>query len=71
MPENNENEKEFDVINDCDAPTYYMVCFSFLIGIVYFSIAVDDLSFVFGMIAACSESLLNFVLPGSFFVSAC
>ena len=58
-------------MNDCDAPTYYFVCFTSLVGIIIAAIAVDDLSFVFGMIAACSESLLNFVLPGSFFLSAC
>lgn len=32
------------------------------------SINIDDLTLVFGMIAAFSESTLNFVFPGSFFL---
>jgi len=34
------------------------------------ALALDDLSLIFGMIAAFSESMLNFVLPGLFFLTA-
>lgn len=63
-------EKEIDVINDCDNTTYYGVCFTFLGATVGAALILEDLSLVFGMIAAFSESMLNFVLPGLFFLSA-
>jgi len=61
--------KEVDVINDCDNKTYYGVCFGFLAAVVGAALALDDLSLIFGMIAAFSESMLNFVLPGLFFLT--
>ena len=36
--------------------------------IVSMAILIDDLTVIFGMIAAFSESMLNFVFPGSFFL---
>ena len=35
-----------------------------------FAILIDDLSFVFGMFAAFSECLLDFILPGFIFLAA-
>lgn len=64
-----ELEKEVDVINDCDNKTYYGVCFTFLGATVAAALILDDLSLIFGMIAAFSESMLNFVLPGLFFLT--
>lgn len=64
-----EMEKEVDVINDCDNKTYYGVCFCFLGAVVAAALCLDDLSLIFGMIAAFSESMLNFVLPGLFFLT--
>jgi hypothetical protein len=57
-----------DVINDCDSKTYYAVVFGFILLIVSMAIVIDDLTVIFGMIAAFSESMLNFVFPGSFFL---
>jgi len=65
-----ESSWSIDVVNDCDDKTYYGVCFGFLSCIVISAIMLDDLSFIFGMIAAFSESMLNFVLPGLFFLTA-
>jgi hypothetical protein len=47
-----------------------MVCFTYLLGIVGGALAVNDLNFIFGMIAAFNESNLNFVFPGVFFLKA-
>ena len=33
------------------------------------ALVINDLSLIFGMIAAFSESMLNFILPGLFFYS--
>lgn len=63
------DDNEIDVINDCDSKTYYGVTFTFLFCIVSAALALDDLSLIFGMIAAFSESMLNFVLPGLFFLT--
>merc|ERR1712086_763613 len=61
-------EKQIDVINDCDDETYYSVCFCFISFLIIGAINIDDLTFIFGMIAAFSESMLNFVFPGLFFL---
>lgn len=37
--------------------------------IVLAALVIDDLSLIFGLIAAFSESMLNFILPGLFFLS--
>ena len=57
-----------DVVALTPDRTYYSVCLGFLTAIIISSILIDDLTIVFGMIAACSESLLNFVFPGMFFI---
>jgi len=49
--------------------TYYGVCFGFLGCVIAAALCLDDLSLIFGMIAAFSESMLNFVLPGLFFLT--
>ena len=58
-----------DVINDCDDYTYYAVTISYLLAIVVAAVYIDDLTLVFGFIAAFSESMFNFVFPGLFFLS--
>jgi hypothetical protein len=61
---------QVDVINDCDDKTYYGVVFGFLGCIIAAALTINDLSLIFGMIAAFSESMLNFILPGLFFLNA-
>ena len=39
-----------------------------MVAVVIASIYIDDLTVVFGIIAAFSESILNFVFPGLFFL---
>ena len=58
----------FDVIHDTDSATYYWVCIVFTCLIVGMSILIDDLTIIFGVIAAFSETMLNFVFPGLFFI---
>lgn len=60
---------QYDVINDCDDFTYYSVVFGFLAAIVAAAFVINDLSLIFGLIAAFSESMLNFILPGLFFLN--
>ena len=62
--------QRIDVIGDCDDKTYYTVCGFYTMMTILVSIYVDDLSFVFGLIAAFSESILNFVFPGIIFLLA-
>ena len=62
------DDEPIDVVALTSDRTYYGVCFTFLTAIIISAILIDDLTFVFGMIAACSESLLNFVFPGLFFI---
>tara|TARA_B110000285_G_C15091790_1_gene599517 strand:+ start:1401 stop:1697 length:297 start_codon:yes stop_codon:yes gene_type:complete len=61
--------EQVDVINDCDNLTYYSVVFGFLGCICAAALTINDLSLIFGMIAAFSESMLNFILPGLFFLN--
>jgi hypothetical protein len=65
-----EPSKQFDPLLECETKTYYIVCFTYLAGIVAGALAVNDLNFIFGMIAAFNESNLNFVFPGIFFLKA-
>ena len=51
----------------CDDKTYYFVVFIFLGCIIVAALSINDLSLIFGMIAAFSESMLNFILPGMFY----
>jgi hypothetical protein len=62
-------DDEIDVMNECDDKTYYIVTFAFLFAICAAALSLDDLSLIFGMIAAFSESMLNFVLPGLFYMT--
>ena len=62
-----EDDDPIDVVALSSDFTYYSVCFLFLSSIIASAILIDDLTIVFGMIAAWSESLLNFVFPGLFF----
>ena len=57
-----------DVIQDCDVFSYYMVCVVYISLIVISAIFIDDLTLVFGLIGAFSETMLNFVFPGLFFL---
>lgn len=56
-----------DVIKDTDSRTYITVCFIFGTCAIIASIMIDDLTLVFGFIAAFSETMLNFVFPGLFY----
>ena len=56
-------EKEIAVCEDTDPATYYSVCCGYLLAIVATALAIDDLTFIFGIVAAISESMLNFILP--------
>jgi len=64
-----ENTGQIDVIGECNDKTYYSVVFIFLGCIITAALCINDLSLIFGMIAAFSESMLNFILPGLFFLS--
>jgi amino acid permease len=57
-------EPTMDVINETDTRTYTLVCVSFGFSAILSSIFIDDLTLVFGFIAAFSETMLNFVFPG-------
>jgi hypothetical protein len=59
-----------DVITETDSRTYVSVCFIFGASAIVASILIDDLSLVFGFIAAFSETMLNFVFPGLFYFMA-
>ena len=63
------NTGQIDVIGECNDKTYYSVVFIFLGCIIAAALSINDLSLIFGMIAAFSESMLNFILPGLFFLS--
>ena len=58
-------------MDDSSTSLYLKTCLLFIAGVVAGACAINDLSFVFGMIAAWNESMLNFVFPGLFFLSAC
>ena len=55
-----------NVMEDCDSFTYYAVCGGYITLILLSAIAISDLTLVFGLIGAFSETLLNFVFPGLF-----
>lgn len=50
---------------------YYKVCFIFLVIAIAGACSISNLSFVFGMIGAWNETLLNYVFPGLFYLKAC
>lgn len=56
------------IIDECDTCSYLLVCFAYMGGIMVCAILIDDLTLVFGLIGAFSETMLNFVFPGLFFV---
>lgn len=68
MKSKEEPSNSGNVIEDCDLFTYYMVCIVYIGLIVVSAIFIDDLTLVFGLIGAFSETLLNFVFPGFFFL---
>jgi len=57
-----------NVINDCDDRTYYIVCGGYITLIVISAIFITDLTLIFGLIGAFSETLLNFIFPSLFFL---
>ena len=59
-----------DPARDTDDFTYNTVVLTGAIGIAYFACIIDDLSFVFGVMAAFSEALLDNILPGIIFIRA-
>lgn len=60
-----EEENEYGCEDDS---TYYGVCFTFIFLILIGSLYLKDLSLVFGIIAAFSEVILIFILPGLMFL---
>jgi len=48
--------------------SYYAVCVVYIGLIMLCAIFIDDLTLVFGLIGAFSETMLNFVFPGFFFL---
>lgn len=62
--------KEVDPARDTDDLTYNTVVLVGAVGIAYFACIIDDLSFVFGVMAAFSEALLDNILPGIIFILA-
>ena len=63
LDEIEEDLKPIDVVEICDDKTYYTLSIAYATAIVIGALCIDDLTFIFGMIAAFSESMLNFVFP--------
>ena len=63
-------EKVASPMDDSSTQLFLGVSLLFLILVVVTSIIVDDLSLVFGLIGSWNESMLNFLFPGLFFLSA-
>ena len=63
-----ESEK-IDVVKLTDSFTFYTVSIFYLIMVVTCALAIDDLTLVFGMIAAICESTLNYIFPGIIFLA--
>ena len=59
-----------DPMADCDDKTYYGVCFSFISFIALCACVCNDLSAIFGVIAACYGTLMDYIFPGLFFLSS-
>ena len=55
--------KPIDLVEICDDKIYYGLSITYAVAIVIGALNIDDLTFIFGMIAAFSESMLNFVFP--------
>ena len=62
--------KEVNSGIDTDDFTYTIVVLLYTAGIAVLACVIDDLSFVFGIMAAFSETLLDNILPGTIFVLA-
>ena len=65
-----EEIKEINSGVDTDDFTYTTVVLVYTIGIAIFACLIDDLSFIFGVMAAFSETLLDNILPGIIFILA-
>lgn len=63
LNESEDDLKPVDVVELCDDKVYYTISISYAAAIVLGALYIDDLTFIFGMIAAFSESMLNFVFP--------
>lgn len=55
---------------ECGPKTYYSVCYLWLICVVTGAIIFDDLSIVFGLTSGCYETMMDYIFPGLFFLSA-
>ena len=51
--------------------TYYFTTISLFTAQILAAVMIDDLTLIFGFIAAITESLVNFVLPGVFYIASC
>ena len=60
---------EIDPMADCDEKTYYTVCFIYIMGVSLGACVCNDLSAIFGVIAACYGTLMDYIFPGLFFLS--
>ena len=52
----------------CDDLTYYSINYVSLLVLITSACFIDDLSLIFGIIAGCSESMMDYVFPGLFFI---
>ena len=54
------------------SPTIY---YTYTVGMwtlqIIMAILIDDITIIFGFFAAISESMLNFILPGLFYIYSC
>ena len=53
------------------ASTYYAVTLSLFTVQMVFAVLIDDITILFGFFAAISESMVNFILPGLFYICSC
>ena len=68
--DNEEDWADFDVLRDTTNNLYYTACTLYIIGIIVCAVFIDDLTLIFGFLGAVSETTLNFIFPGLFFLYA-
>jgi len=55
---------------DASDATYYTASFASLVGVIVAASTIDDLSFIFGIIAAWYEVLMDYIFPSIFILCA-
>ena len=58
------------MVKESSGLTFYVVSLIYMFLVIISALIIDDLTLIFGMIAACSESTLNFVFPGLIYLLA-